>query len=59
MTGPGVCTFANGDRYVGSLSQGQLSGQGTYTFVTGTSISGTWRDGRFLSTPTRPGGGLP
>jgi len=41
--------YASGDIYVGELRNGELNGQGTYTFADGTVSRGIWRDNELIT----------
>jgi len=40
-------TFANADRYVGEIQNGQFHGQGVYKFASGERYEGEFRNGKF------------
>ena len=46
MSGWGVFTYANGNRYEGGFAADQLNGQGTYFFANGDRYVGPWLDGK-------------
>ncbi len=39
-------TFANADRYVGEMQNGQFHGQGAYFFSNGNEYEGTFHEGK-------------
>jgi hypothetical protein len=45
-SGQGIVTFANGDRYVGAVSDGRRNGRGTLTFANGTKYIGEFKDAK-------------
>jgi hypothetical protein len=40
-------TFANADRYVGEIQNGQFHGQGTYFFSNGNEYEGAFHEGKY------------
>ena len=46
--GQGTYTFANGERYVGSFRDNQLSGEGTYTWPSGKTYTGRFENGKIV-----------
>ena len=41
--------YANGDVYVGEVRNGELNGQGTFTFADGRVSGGIWRDNELIT----------
>ena len=41
----GTATYANGDVYKGSFTNGRRQGEGTMRYATGRFASGTWENG--------------
>jgi hypothetical protein len=46
MSGPGVATWANGDRYDGEWRNGNMDGHGVAIWANGNRYDGEWRDSR-------------
>ena len=44
--GKGICTWPDGDKYVGELKDGKQHGKGIYVFSDGTEYDGEWKNGK-------------
>ncbi len=44
----GTYTYTNGDKYVGEYKDGNLHGQGVYTYADGKVVEGIWGNGEFI-----------
>ena len=44
----GTLTWPNGDQYVGAFQDGNMHGQGTYTFANGNTDKGYYMNGDFI-----------
>ena len=52
MSGKGVATYANGDRYEGYFLNCKREGKGVMTFQDGKIIDAIWKDGKEIQTDT-------
>ena len=52
MSGKGVATYANGDKYEGYFLNGKREGKGVMTFQNGKKIDTIWKDGKEVKTAT-------
>ena len=49
---PLMATFPDGSKYVGQFQGGKINGQGILTLSDGTTIEGTWKDGKLVEPKT-------